>query len=98
VLPNLFGTAGPHGLILRPWAATVGLSSVNTFLNIINYVDVVQGRPDPLRLYEAFPLESYCPNNDGPQTIGRLLTFGLPRGVVPIPLRFFRCHTFCIWN
>src|SRR6218665_3047249 len=23
------------------------------------------------------------------------LTFGLPRGVVPTPLRVFRCHTFC---
>src|SRR6218665_1242442 len=25
------------------------------------------------------------------------LTFGLPRGGIH-PLRFFRCHTFCIWN
>src|SRR6218665_3735808 len=27
------------------------------------------------------------------------LTFGLPRGgVVPTPLRFFRCLAFCIWD
>src|SRR6218665_3399861 len=25
------------------------------------------------------------------------LTFGLPRGWYPPPLRFFRCHTFCFW-
>ena len=26
------------------------------------------------------------------------LTFGLPRGGGTHPKRFFRCHTFCIWN
>src|SRR6218665_3591543 len=31
-------------------------------------------------------------------TIIKLLTFGLPRGGGTHPLRFFRCHTFCIWN
>src|SRR6218665_2926471 len=81
------------GLHFRLCCQKHAKTHVNRLLDQSRKLKEIPGRGGEEK-FTLFPLTSF----PGIASVNLLLNLRATKGVVPTPLRFFRCHTFCFWK